>query len=159
MKCQKCGFENPQGEIYCQFCGEELELAQPAPSPSPTVQQPTPAPTAPTDVAAALDATVPAGKKIATLRVDTEEYDLREDQELLVARQDTDKCQPDIALDDATVSSVPIRLVGNSDGTITVEDTGTSTGFRIVKLYKPGEKAELQIGDMLMIGKKLITVE
>ena len=144
MKCANCGHENPTGEMFCEDCGEELKAD--------AVQVPTATPTPQATPTATC-------KKVATLKIAGTEIDLMEGGKLTVARKDTDKCNPDVGLDDATVSSMPIEIVGNADGTITVEDTGTSTGFRIVKLFKPGEKANVQIGDMIMVGKQLIMIE
>jgi predicted RNA-binding Zn-ribbon protein involved in translation (DUF1610 family) len=40
MKCQNCGFENPDGASFCNFCGKTLAVAPAAAIPQPPSRQP-----------------------------------------------------------------------------------------------------------------------
>lgn len=148
MKC-KCGHENPQGELFCESCGEELKISSPAKQAADQL----------------LQAVAPKtnGKKIATLVVHKtdEEFDLLEGETLLIARADTDKCVPDIPIEDASanpsVSSTPIEVSANGDEIII--KTEASSGFRLIQFVEPGMKIKAKIGDMLQLGPHLIRIE
>ena len=158
MKC-KCGHENPQGELFCEACGEELKAE--------TKQQEAKPKVSPAKQAAdqLLQAVAPKknGKKIATLVLHKtdEEFDLYEGQTLLIARADTDKCTPDIPIEDTSanpsVSSTPVEVSADSDG-ITIK-TEASAGFRLIQFVEPGVEIKAKIGDILQLGAHLIRIE
>lgn len=154
MMCTNCNTDNPAGEQFCSACGTGLSGATPspapAPQPAPGVQAPTPAP--PPVVPAA-----PAAPVVATLTVAGKDYPLPEGGKLVIARADTDKCKPDIGITADTVSSTPVEVT-EAGGVITVRDTGTSTGIRVVVYVATGGSMEVKPGDMIMLGDQVIAV-
>ena len=149
MMCTNCSTPNDDGEQFCIACGTELTGAVPTPTPAPQpasgIQAPPPPPAAPT------------APVIATLSIAGKDYPLTEGGKLVIARADTDKCAPDIPIAFDTVSSTPVEVTAQS-GVITVRDTGTSTGMRVVKYVAPGGSMEVAPGDMIMLGDQVIAV-
>lgn len=148
MNCPNCSTTNADGEQFCAACGSELTGAVPAP-PTPGNATPapitTPAPTPPTTPA------------VATLSFGDKDFPLHEGAKFLIARSDTDKCTPDLGIDAEDVSSTPVE-VSVTNGVITVRDTGTSVGTRVVKYLAPGEAMEVKPGGMIMLGNNIVTV-
>jgi hypothetical protein len=99
----------------------------------------------------------PATPAVATLSYGDKDFPLHEGIKFLIAREGTDKCTPDLAIDADDVSSTPVEVTVNA-GVITVRDTGTSIGTRVVKYLNPGESIEVKPGDMIMLGNQVITV-
>jgi len=157
MKC-KCGHKNPQGELFCEACGEELKAE--------TKQETKPKASSVKQAAdQLLQAVAPKknGKKTATLVVHKtdEEFDLHDGETLLVARADSDKCQPDIAIEDTSanpsISSTPVEISANS-GDIFVK-TESAGGFRVIMFVEPGQEIKVKTGDILQFGNHLVRIE
>lgn len=147
MNCPNCDTPHPDGEQFCAACGSELAGAVPAPAtpdftPTPTPAPPTPAPSTPA---------------IATLSYGDKDFPLYEGGKFLIARKDSSKCTPDLGIDADDVSSTPVE-VSVENGVITVRDTGTSIGTRIVKYLAPGEAMEVKPGEMIMLGNNVVIV-
>lgn len=165
ITCVSCKHENRVGEKYCESCGEELPKASTAPVP------PTPQPVSlvvpSTAVPPPSPATATTSKKVATLICNKVEYDIHEGQTLVIARADTDKCVPDIAIedlrDDPKVSSRPIRITGDAiptdpqtPRTLTVEG---EVEFRLVRTYFSGQTVSVYPGDIILAGDKAVKIE
>lgn len=158
MKCQNCGKENPQGELFCQDCGEELkvEIKQEAKPKAPSAKQ---------AADQLLQAVAPKenGKKVATLVVHktNEEFDLLEGETLLIARADSDKCQPDISIEDTSanpsISSTPVEISANGDEITVI--TQASSGFRLIQFVEAGQEIKAKSGDTIQLGVHLIRIE
>lgn len=152
MNCPNCNTPNADGEQFCAACGSELTGVVPNPTPAPAATaQPTPQSTPQTP------SPIPSLPAVATLSFDGKDFPLHEGAKFLIARKDTTKCQPDLPIDADDVSSTPIE-VSVTNGTVTVRDTGTSIGTRVVKYLNPNESAEVKPGDMIMLGNQLITI-
>lgn len=153
MMCTNCNTDNPAGEQFCSACGTELTGAVPTPAlaPLPTAQAAVP----PAIVTAPPPA--PTTPVLVTLSVAGKDYPLSDGGKLLVAREGTDKCTPDIPIVADTVSSTPVEVTA-VNGVVTVRDTGTSTGMRVVVYVAPGGSMEVKPGDMIMMGDQVITV-
>lgn len=145
MMCPNCNTDNPAGEQFCSACGTELTGATTATAQAavpPAIVAAPPAPVAPV---------------LVTLSVGGKDYPLSDGGKLVIARADTDKCTPDIGIAADTVSSTPVEVTAIG-GKVTVRDTGTSTGMRVVKYVAPGGSFELAPGDMIMLGDQVIAV-
>jgi hypothetical protein len=148
MICGNCSSPVADGEQFCGSCGTEVTNAVPAAPVQAAPVAPTPEPVA----APALSTTV-----VATLSYNNSDYPLNEGGKLVIGRQGSAKCSPDIGDSTDAFSSTAV-VVKAEGGKVTVHDTGTSLGFRVVKYVHPGESLELNPGDMLMFGTELVTV-
>lgn len=153
MNCPNCNTNNPADEQFCSACGTELTGAAPSPAPAP--QQTVQAAALPTIVAAPPPA--PTTPVLVTLSVAGKDYPLSDGGKLVIARADTDKCTPDIGITADTVSSTPVEVTAQG-GVVTVRDTGTSTGMRVVVYVAPGGSMEVKPGDMIMLGDQVIAI-
>ncbi|OGE82376.1 MAG: hypothetical protein A3B10_02775 [Candidatus Doudnabacteria bacterium RIFCSPLOWO2_01_FULL_44_21] len=140
MVCPNCSTPVPTGEQFCPGCGTELTSADPTNTPTPTT-----------------DASASSQPALATLTYGATNIPLREGSKVIIAREGTDKCTPDLAINSDGVSSTPVE-VSVENGVITVRDTGTSVGIRVVKYIKPGGSMTVEPGDMVMLGNEIIAV-
>ena len=138
MKCANCGTDNATGDQFCIGCGNELTDAMPQPA------APQPDPNA--------DTTTPA---IATITYEGKNIPLYEGSKMIVAREDSDLCKPDLPIKGGSGTPVEITV---DNGVITVHDTGTSIGTRVVVYLKPGDSMAVKPGDMLMLGQDVLSI-
>lgn len=153
MKCPNCGSDNPPNEPFCLGCGTDLASVQPAATPANGATAGDSGTTSP------IEATTPvaAGPLVLALRFNGQEFPLLDGGTLVIARTDTDKCTPNIAIDSDRVSSAPVEVKAeNGKATVSVDARGVT--IRVTKLVKPGESIELQPGEMMMLGDQVITV-
>ncbi len=157
MTCPNCSTENAAGEQFCAACGTEL-VNEPSTLVSADPQTGT---VAPADVAEpSLSAGLPAPKSNALvfLSIGSKEFGLGDNSVLVIAREGSTKCVPDIPINSENVSSTPVE-VRAKNGIVTVHDMGTSVGFRVIKYLQPGEQIEVKVGDMLMFGpEEIVTI-
>jgi len=157
MKCPNCNEDVNAGEQFCLACGTEMPAVAPTPAPAPAVAQTpaTPPITAPQPVPPSPSA--PSTPVVVTLSFGGKDFPLVEGDKLVIARADTDKCAPSIGIASDTVSSTPVEVTV-VNGVVTVKDTGTSTGIRVVKYINPGASIDVAPGDMLMLGDQVVTI-
>ena len=161
VTCSECKHQNPQGEEFCESCGADLSaIAKPvAPTPAKAEESVTAV-----EIAAITPQPkpVPKGKKVVTLKVHGQEYDIHTGQELKMARYDGEGDAPDISLiddnDPPKISSTPLIITADKKGNVTVKDTG-KRGFFLAKFISAGQEAELNIHDFMIVGNATITVE
>lgn len=147
MNCPNCQTPNAPGDQFCIACGNELAGAAPSPATSDTSAVQPATNTAP----------VSTGPAIATLTHGGTNIPLYEGSKVVIARKDTDKCTPDLAIDSDKVSGTPVEVTVEN-GEVKVRDTGTSVGTRVVVYLKPGDSMPLKPGDMLMLGDQVVSV-
>ncbi len=150
MICPNCQTTNADGEQFCGACGFELPGAVPSPD-TDSVADASAAPDA------TLDLTLQNAVAVATLSYGSQNLPLSEGSRVLIAREGTDKCTPDMAIASDGVSSTPVEVTVEN-GVIKVRDTGSSSGMRVVKYFAPGEETEIKPGEMIMLGDNLIMV-
>lgn len=136
MKCDNCGLDNPADQQFCAACGSELATATEAALDS-QADQP--------------EGHTPSEPAVATLSWGDLHFPLHEGSKFSIAREGTDKCQPDLGIPSDAVSSTPVEVTVEN-GVVTVRDTGTSQGIRVVKYIPPGQSMTLEPGDMVMLG-------
>ena len=142
MKCANCSEDNPAGEEFCKGCGVRLPEANGQGQTDQTALSPT--------------TTTASGPVRMTFNVGDIEYQLRDGQLLRFVRKGSDKKQDgDIELDDDTVSGSPVEIRVEGDKVI-VRDTGSSGGFQKTITVNPNQEAEVEPGDMLMLGSVVI---
>lgn len=146
MKCSKCDFDNNIGVEYCDGCGARLEdVAQVVDS----------AVVSSDDNSLVLDPVLPVD---LILEHDGKEFPLVKGKEILIARNGTTLCVPDIAPKSDTVSSTPVKVV-ERDGRFYLQDTGTPYGTGLYVLIPPGGEHEIQPGFIIMPGDEIIQVK
>ncbi len=139
MKCPNCNTDNADGDQFCVGCGTELAAAVPQAEPAIVSAQPS----------------NDAGAAIATLTYNGANIPLYEGSKIIIARNDTDRCKPDLPI--AGGSGTPVEVTVEN-GQVTVHDTGTSIGTRVVVYLKPGDSMAVKPGDMLMLGDQVVSV-
>ena len=105
MQCPNCSSEVPAGELFCGACGTDVSTAVPNPG---TASLAAPAVASPTLVA--VPSPTPAGPVLLTLSFDGKDFPVSEGGKVVIAREDSDKCTPDLGIAANTVSSTPVEV-------------------------------------------------
>jgi len=146
MKCPSCGTENT--DPFCTGCGADLTQIQQEPAGAVASGS------GPVPGTAIATATLP----VVTLSFGGRDFPLARGEKILIARKGSDKCTPGIEIESDKVSSTPIEVSVDDNDQITIRDTGTSQGIRVVKFLQPGESIEAKPGEMIMAGNEIITL-
>lgn len=150
MKCPNCSTDNAAGDQYCVACGNQLTGAVPQAA-TPVIIATTHQP----DPNAATVTPVNAGPAIATLTYAGKNIPLYEGSKVIIAREDSDKCKPDLPISGGSGTPVEVTV---ENGQVMICDTGTSIGTRVVVYLPPGGKMPGKPGDMLMLGDQVISI-
>src|SRR3989338_10856583 len=103
MNCPNCQSDVKPGEKFCLACCTELPNADP--------NAVTAASTPATDNTAPASSTPPpGGNLLLALNFDNQEFPVYDNGSVIIARSDTDKCQPNIAIASDRVSSAPVEV-------------------------------------------------
>ena len=147
MKCPQCQSDVPAGEQFCLACGTEMTNVTPVDANNTA--------TAATQVSTQTGDALSATSALATLTYDGKNIPLNEGSRVIIAREDTDRCKPDLPIKGGSGTPVEVTV---ENGQIMVHDTGTSIGTRVVVYLKPGDSMPLKPGDMLMLGDQVVSV-
>lgn len=158
-KCPNCQAENDADELFCGGCGLPLQSEEGQPSDaSGEASEAAIAATPPEEPPATAPPPAPIEPPVATLSFGGKDFPLAKGARFLIAREGSEKCQPDLAIDSDQVSSTPITVEVDENGTIKVRDGGSSSGIRVVKHLKPGKSMKIKPGETIMLGNNFINV-